>query len=47
MGRDMILSSNKITGAKVAGACGFRRLVLSRFPRWRSGADRHFAQFCR
>jgi hypothetical protein len=38
---------NQITGAKVAGACGFMRLVLSRFPSCRSGASRHFAQFWR
>jgi hypothetical protein len=39
--------ANQITGAKVAGACCFMRLVLSRFPSSRSGAYRHFAQFYR
>jgi hypothetical protein len=39
--------ANQITGAKVAGACRFMRLVLSRFPSCRSGAYRHFAQFHR
>jgi len=41
------LWANKITRAKVAGACGFMRLVLSRLPSSRSGAYRHFAQFYR
>jgi len=40
-------SPNQITGAKVAGACCFMRLVLSRFSSSRSGAPRHFAQFYR
>jgi hypothetical protein len=40
-------SFNKVTGAKVAGACGFMRVALSRFPNCRSGAYRHFAQFHR
>jgi hypothetical protein len=39
--------SNKITPAKVAGACSFMRWVLSRFPCSRSGAYRHFAEFYR
>jgi hypothetical protein len=39
--------SNQITAAKVAGACCFMRLVLSRFPNSRSGAYRHFAEFFR
>jgi hypothetical protein len=38
---------NKITAAKVAGASGLMRSVLSRFWTSRSGAYRHFAQFHR
>jgi hypothetical protein len=38
---------NKITAAKVAGACRFMRLVLSQLPSSRSGAYRHFAEFGR
>jgi hypothetical protein len=34
------MKANQITGAKVAGACGFMRLVLSWFPSSLSGADR-------
>jgi hypothetical protein len=41
------MTANQITRAKVAGACGFMRLVLSRFGSSRSGAYRHFAQFRR
>jgi hypothetical protein len=39
--------ANKITAAKVAGACGFMRLILSRLSSSRSGAYRHFAEFYR
>ena len=38
---------NRITPAKVAGACRFMHSVLSRFRICRSGADRHFAEFYR
>ena len=41
------MTPNQITGAKVAGASGLMRLVLSRFLSSRSGAYRHFAQFRR
>jgi hypothetical protein len=41
----MTKAPNQITGAKVAGACRFMRLVLSRLPSSRSSAYRHFAQF--
>ena len=42
-----MMRANQITGAKVAGACSFERLILSRLSSSRSGAYRHFAQFCR
>ena len=38
---------NHITEAKVAGACGFMRLALSRLSSSRSSAYRRFAQFWR
>jgi hypothetical protein len=44
---EIILSANKITAAKVAGACSFTRFVQSQLSSSRSGAYRHFAEFCR
>jgi tetratricopeptide (TPR) repeat protein len=43
----MTVWPNKITRSKVVGACSFMRWILSRFPSYPSGADRHFAQFYR